>query len=211
MFQASARADRVTPVPLDRPFLEAEDAELLQGLRRGDERAFLALVERHHAAMLRIAACHLSASSAEAVVRETWVAALAGLGRFDGGSSLSAWIFSLLVERLPGWEHCERGPTVDPGRFLGAGHPQWPGHWASAPSRWGEHADGDEVRELARRAVPALPASQQRVIVLRDIEGWPAADVCSALELSDAEQRALLHRARAHVRRSLAGSLGEDA
>jgi RNA polymerase sigma-70 factor (ECF subfamily) len=55
-----------------------------------------------------------------------------------------------------------------------------------------------------------LPPSQREVITLRDLEGWSAEDVCNALELSETNQRVLLHRARAKVRRAVEARLGKE-
>jgi RNA polymerase sigma-70 factor (ECF subfamily) len=54
-----------------------------------------------------------------------------------------------------------------------------------------------------RAAIGLLPARQQEVIVLRDVEGWEAEEVCAALDLSEVNQRVLLHRARSKVRGAL--------
>ena len=54
-----------------------------------------------------------------------------------------------------------------------------------------------------REAIDKLPPRQQEVIVLRDVEGWDPAEVSQALELSDGNQRVLLHRARSKVRADL--------
>ena len=56
---------------------------------------------------------------------------------------------------------------------------------------------------MVKQAVAELPAAQQRVISLRDIEGWDSEEVCEALELSPGNQRVLLHRARSRVRSAL--------
>jgi RNA polymerase sigma-70 factor (ECF subfamily) len=61
----------------------------------------------------------------------------------------------------------------------------------------------DETRERVRAAVESLPANQRTVITLRDVEGWQPAEVCAALEISEANQRVLLHRARGKVRQAL--------
>jgi RNA polymerase sigma-70 factor (ECF subfamily) len=52
-------------------------------------------------------------------------------------------------------------------------------------------------------AVDQLPARQRQVLVLRDLKGWTAAEVCDVLGLSDANRRILLHRARTRVRARL--------
>ena len=49
------------------------------------------------------------------------------------------------------------------------------------------------------------------MITLRDIDGWTAAEVCDLLELSEANQRVLLHRGRARVRQALEDAYGERA
>jgi RNA polymerase sigma-70 factor, ECF subfamily len=67
-----------------------------------------------------------------------------------------------------------------------------------------------ETRAVVTRAVAELPPNQRVVITLRDIEGWPADEVRQLLELSDANQRVLLHRARAKVRRALERHLAES-
>jgi RNA polymerase sigma-70 factor (ECF subfamily) len=54
-----------------------------------------------------------------------------------------------------------------------------------------------------REAIEALPSAQREVLVLRDIEGLPAAEVCNILALTDTHQRVLLHRARSRVRHAL--------
>ena len=66
------------------PAMES-DAELLRRLRAGDERAFVALVERYNGSMLRLALSFVpSRAIAEEVVQDTWLAVLRGPGRVRG-------------------------------------------------------------------------------------------------------------------------------
>jgi RNA polymerase sigma-70 factor (ECF subfamily) len=58
-------------------------------------------------------------------------------------------------------------------------------------------------RPASSTSVGDLPEAQRRVIAVRDIEGWSAAAVCDVLDVSDTNQRVLLHRARSKVRRSV--------
>jgi RNA polymerase sigma-70 factor (ECF subfamily) len=60
-----------------------------------------------------------------------------------------------------------------------------------------------ETRDILEQAIRALPERQRAVLVLRDVDGWPADEVCTALEVSTGNQRVLLHRARAAVRSTL--------
>jgi RNA polymerase sigma-70 factor, ECF subfamily len=199
------------------------DALLVEALRRGDETAFRHLIDAHSPSLMRVARGYVdSRAVAEEVVQETWLAVLHGVERFEGRSSLKTWIFRILTnvastrasrERrsvpfssLAGREAAGGETAVDPERFLPAGDERWPGHWASAPTAWQTPEEGllsAETRQLIMAAIEQLPAAQRTVICLRDIEGWPSEEVCSALEISDGNQRVLLHRARAKVRNVL--------
>ena len=55
------------------------------------------------------------------------------------------------------------------------------------------------------RALSGLPARQRQVVTMRDVCGMSSEEVCAALEISPANQRVLLHRARAALRAALAG------
>jgi RNA polymerase sigma-70 factor (ECF subfamily) len=65
------------------------------------------------------------------------------------------------------------------------------------------------MQEIIRRAIDALPDSQRIVISLRDVEGWSSEEVRNVLDVSETNQRVLLHRARAKVRRALEEYLTE--
>ncbi len=196
--------------------MTADERELIERLRAGDEAAFLALVNDYGPVMLRIALTHVrTRAAAEEVVQEAWLGVVRGIGRFEARSSLRTWIISILtncartrgvrdarsvpISSLEGDE-----PAVDPGRFLGFDHPRYPGGWSAPPRAWPEDdVLAAETLEQVRAAIDALPARQQEVIVLRDVEGWDAEEVCDALGLSEGNQRVLLHRARSKVRGEL--------
>lgn len=160
-------------------------------------------------------------ASAEEVVQDTWVAVIGGIDRFEGRSSLRTWVYRILVNtakkrgmresRTLPWSSLvahdeDLGPTLEPTLFRGAGD-QYPGHWRSFPQEWGS-SEGSvlagEVRAQVRNAIDALPVRQRVVITLRDVMGHSSNEVCQMLEISSANQRVLLHRARAAVRTHLA-------
>ena len=210
--------------PLDRRPDELADEQLVAALRDGDEGAFIALVGRYGPLMLRVASTYVRTPAvAEEVVQETWLAVLEGIGRFEGRSSLKTWLFRILANRAKTRgereARCvpfscagtrgedEDGPAVDADRFLRADDPRWPGHWAAAPGDWATVPDvrllSQETLAHVRDAITGLPERQQEVIVLRDVEGWSAEEVCNALGVSEVNQRVLLHRARSKVRAAL--------
>src|SRR3954465_7692497 len=78
----------------------AEDEELLEALRQGDERAYVALVRRYAGLMQRVALSYVRTPTvAEEVVQETWCAVLTGLERFEGRAALKTWLFRILTNR----------------------------------------------------------------------------------------------------------------
>jgi RNA polymerase sigma-70 factor (ECF subfamily) len=201
--------------------LSVDDQQLVAALRRGDEAAFMELVDRYQAALLRVAMTFVGRRAvAEEVVQDTWVGVIQGLERFAGRSSLKTWIFRILLNRartrgeresrtipfadLVSAEAGGDEPAVDPMSFWPADHPQWANVWVEYPRQWQqmpeERALSTELQQVIREAVDALPPTQRTVITLRDIEGWSSEEVCNALEVSETNQRVLLHRARAKVR-----------
>ena len=199
----------------------SEEAELVARLRDGDERAFEALVDRHYATMLSVARGYVRTRAvAEEVVQEAWVGVLNGIDRFEGRSSLRTWILRIVAniaisrgERearsIPFSAFAGEGddePAVDPDRFRDQGD-GFPGHWRAYPGNWASLPDhallGRETLDVVMRAIEELPDAQRVVITMRDVAGCSPEEVCGALDLSDGNQRVLLHRARSHVRGAL--------
>lgn len=200
----------------------AAEAALLERLRAGDEAAFDALVARHYATMLAVAQTYVKGRAvAEEVVQEAWLGVINGLDRFEGRSSLKTWILSILVNQaktrgarearsVPFTSLAPEGeePAVEADRFRGPDE-SYPGHWRAFPGDWGRSAaaavqDRETVR-VVMAAIAGLPAAQQTVIRMRDVEGYSAEEVCTALDVSEGNQRVLLHRARSRVRAALEG------
>jgi RNA polymerase sigma-70 factor, ECF subfamily len=201
--------------------LSSEDAQLVERIRAGDEAAFAMLVHDYGGAMLRVAQMYVSSRAvAEDVVQEAWLGVLNGIDRFEGRSSLKTWIFRILTNTaktrgqrearsLPfsslGGDDSEGfEPAVGPERFIGTGH------WGIPPRAWPEERLlSGETRSVIEAAIELLPPAQRAVITLRDVQGWSADEVRNALELSETNQRVLLHRARAKVRSALERYLEE--
>lgn len=210
----------------DTPY--AADLALVERLRAGDEEAFMGLVEKLQPSMLRVARMFVSTQAvAEECVQECWLGVLQGLDRFEGRSSLRTWIFRILtnIAKTRGQREGRSvpfaslagddldAPSFDPAMFLGESE-TWAGHWSSLPSDW-RGVPEDRLLSAETRAVVAgvladLPPMQAEVLRLRDVAGWSSEEVRNALDLTETNQRVLLHRARAKVRRALDRYLGDD-
>ena len=206
------------------------DADRLEALRQGDEDAFRALVAEHGPFLMRLVMMHVSSRAvAEEVVQDTWLAALEGLDRFEGRSSLRTWLASIALNkartrgtregRIVPFALLRRryeeggGPALDPERFQGR-RGERPGWWASPPVAWEEperQLEAADTRRVLLEAIRDLPPRQREVIALRDVSGWDAEEVRNALDLSETNQRVLLHRARSKVRAALEEHLDPQA
>jgi RNA polymerase sigma-70 factor (ECF subfamily) len=207
----------------------ADDMALVERLRAGDEAAFMALVDQLQPSMLRVARMYVStAAVAEEVVQETWLGVLKGIGSFQGRSSLRTWIFRILanIAKTRGQREGRSvpfaslagddldAPAVDPDRFDTPATSSR-GAWSSLPDDWtGIPEDrllGRETLAVVGKAIEGLPPMQAEVIRLRDALGWTSEEVRNALDLTETNQRVLLHRARAKVRGALEAYLSSEA
>jgi RNA polymerase sigma-70 factor, ECF subfamily len=211
--------------------MSSPEADLIDRLRGGDEAAFVCLVNAYSASLRRLALAFVPIEAvAEEVVQETWLAVLTGIARFEGRSSVKTWIFKILANRAKTRALREKRtinfseldnplerdePAVDPARFLPASHLTWPGHWAGPLDTWSASAEdavvGRETMDVLQRGLDRLPPAQRVVVALRDVQGWPSAEVCEVLGLSEANQRVLLHRGRSRLRGVLENYFKDNA
>jgi RNA polymerase sigma-70 factor, ECF subfamily len=205
----------------------ADDAQLVAGLRRGDEALFSQVVGAYSNALLRLAQDFVRTRSvAEEVVQETWLAVLDGIDRFEGRSSFKTWLFRILVNKAKtrGVREARTVPfsslapegdesAVPEDRFRAAGN-EWPGHWLTPPRSLEtvpeERLLAREARQRIAAALETLPDSQRIVVTLRDVAGWEPEEVCDVLGVSEGNQRVLLHRGRAKLRAAFEQYIEED-
>jgi RNA polymerase sigma-70 factor (ECF subfamily) len=193
--------------------LNNDAPHLSVGMRPDDGAAFATLVRREQGAMLNVARRYVpSRAVAEEVVQETWLAVIEGIDRFEGRSSLRTWIFRILVNRAKTRGASERRSVP----FSGL-----EGETRNAFEESLQHPAGcdspsegvvwHELRERVGQAMSGLTPRQRAVMSLRDIEGLTATEVCARLDLTGANQRVLLHRARCSIRRALLEYAGPEA
>jgi len=194
----------------------SDDLAQAKRIAAGDEAAFLALLDAVGPSLKRLTRALVgNSATADEVLQDTWAAILVGVGSFEGRSGLKTWACRILINtakkrtardaRSVPMSALGEGDeaTVDPARFS----PE--GFWVAPPTPMGEGRTPEglavhkEVRELIQRTLEELPEAQRAVVTLRDVEGWDSEEVCNALELTETNQRVLLHRGRARLRAAL--------
>lgn len=162
---------------------------------------------------------------AEEVVQDTWMAVIQSLDRFEGRSSLRTWICGILIHKAKDRGVREKRHTtfssfesydddndegIDPSNFQQTG--EWAGHWASPPQPWDDQTPekllaSQQVVNAMQRAIETLPATLKEVLLLRDVEGVDAKEVCELLKITETNLYVRLHRARERVRAAVEAHL----
>ena len=228
--QESHRAPE-TMVAVNSSDLSTQELQLIQALRRGEDAAFVTLIDRYHSRLLRLAKTFVSNQAvAEEVVQETWIGVLEGIKQFEGRSSLKTWVFKILTNRAKSIgmresryvSFADIGNPNDEEEATSVSSDHFPTSDRQA-NRWRKNNSDQnqmtpENRMLSKeylgqleKVIRALPPIQQKVIILADVEGTPGSDVCSMLNISENNRRVILHRARGKVRSFLEAYLKEHS
>ena len=200
---------------MGKPQTSVGDHELLERLRAGDEEAFVALVGRHNRALFYVARSFVPTDAiAEEVVQDTWMAVVRGISKFEGRSSIKTWLVRIAINRArsTGTRESRVLPlsrteaAVDPNRF------DKTGHWMTPPEYFVEDTEdrviAGSLSKRIRSSLDNLPESQRQVVTLRDVEGLDSKEVCQLLEITEVNQRVLLHRGRSRLRQDLETKFG---
>jgi RNA polymerase sigma-70 factor (ECF subfamily) len=198
--------------------MSVPERDLLGAARRGDEQAYRALVEPHrrelHVHCYRMLG---STHDAEDALQDALLRAWRGLPRFDGRSSLRAWLYKIatntsldaIAKRGKRALPVDHVPSADP--HAGPGEPLVESVWIepcadeafgledghAAPDARYEAREGVELAFIA--AVQHLPANQRAVLILRDVLGFSAQEAATSLETTPASVNSALQRARKTV------------
>ncbi len=181
---------------------DVTDEDLVRGSARGDRDAFEALVGRHGAAMFRFAArtCGSDADASDAV-QEALLAAWRGAATFRGEAAARTWLYQILVHAC---RHRARRRAGEPREHVRIEDVlAVPGDAAIE-----ERVAAREAGAAIERALMAMSAEAREVLLLRDVEGLPGADVAAALGLELAAMKSRLHRARLELKARVEAMLG---
>jgi RNA polymerase sigma-70 factor (ECF subfamily) len=192
------------------------EANLLAGLRAGEEAAYSRLVEVHSADVYRVALKLLvDEQEAEDVLQETFLSAFQAIDGFEGRSKLSTWLFRIAYNaslmRLRKRKQMTAFSLDQPSPGGSILDPDRSPHlidWSSLPD---DQLLTTEARRELDRAIAQLPETLRSAFVLRDIQGLSGAESAEVLGVTVQAVKNRLHRARLRLRDSLSEYFVERA
>ena len=196
---------------------EISDAEFVTRAKAGDLDAFEALVSRHEQRVYSLALRMLRhAEDAEDVTQQALLSALEHLGDFRGESSFKSWIMRIashaalkVIRKRKGLEMISlEGATEASEGSTSIPHPEFIADWRQSPS---ELAHRNEIQQLLDEALSELDDKHRLVFLLRDVEGFSVRETAQALDLSEANTKVRLLRARLRLRERLTRVLGDES
>ncbi len=202
-----AEMDQVMPVERSASALPdgatSDELRLLERARGGDVGAVRVLLSAHREALFALAFGYLrNREEALDAVQDALAKALIHIGRYDPRRPLSAWLARITrntcLDRLRRLSH-RRHASLEERREAGLPDPA-----ASSASSPEAQLLRRELQARLYEAIDELRPIEREGIVLRDVLGWPYADIERFLDLGHGTVASLIHRARARLRSRLA-------
>jgi RNA polymerase sigma-70 factor (ECF subfamily) len=166
----------------------AEDAKLLERIRRGDTDGAAELFERYGPAILRFATRMLSDSgAAEEVMQEVFLKVLGRSHQYDGRAAVNSWLFAIAASACRDRRRRDRRAIVVP---LEAA-PEPPARGEGTEARLIDH----ERRDAVRRALATLSEEQREALILARYHGLPYAEIARVLGISVGAVKTRIFRA----------------
>ena len=197
------------PRPANRKKIKDEDFELIQAINSGQFDRFPELVKRYEQKLYNFSLrmCR-DAADAEDTVQETFLNVFRYLKNFRYETKFKNWLYRVaastcIKKRRKSKFAPERELSLD--EFFPQDEAEVPDQvpkWALRPL---DKLLNDELLDQINEAIFTLPEKYRLVIVLRDIEGFSTAETAQILNLSDANVKVRLHRARLFLRDKLKG------
>jgi len=185
-----------------------DEQQLIIALIAGDDRAFCEIIMRFQNIMLSIARAICGETFADDVVQDAWIAIHKNIGKFEQRSSLKTWVITIVSNEARGRLRREsRKVSLEeldgeiPGSYLDGANFKPDGHWRSATPMWScespeELMEETQLQCCINKTLALLPPAQKIAFMLRDIEQQSFEDICEVLQVSAANVRVLVHRAR---------------
>lgn len=197
--------------------LNPDDSALVERAKAGDLTAFEELAVRHGPRVYSLALRMLrQTQDAEDVSQQAFLSAFEHLGEFRGESSFAGWLLRIasyaalkVIRKRRGLDMVSLEESTEPDEESGRiAHPEFIADWRNSPE---ELLANREVQHLLEEALDLLDEKHRLVFLLRDVEGLSIRETAEALELSEANTKVRLLRARLQLREHLTRVLGDPA
>jgi len=175
----------------------SDDAELIAGCRRGEERAMEALYQQYKRRVYGLVTRIAGPADADEVAQEAFVRIFRGLSKFRGDAALGTWIYRLSVNAALTHVTRRSKRTNRTTELVDA----------PAPER--AHRDPRLAQRL-EAALASLPVGYRTVLVLHDIEGLSHEECANILGCRVGTSKSQLHKARMRMRDILGPELAAE-
>ena len=195
---------------------ELSDTELVERAKAGDLAAFETLTARHEQRIYSLAMRILRhEQDAEDVTQQTFLSVLENLNSFRGEASFLTWLLRIashaalkVIRKRRGLDTVSLEEATEPADADRIPHPEFIADWKQSPEQLVERR---EIRALLDEALAQLDEKHRMVFLLRDMEGLSIRETAEALQLSEANTKVRLLRARLQLRELLTQKLGDPA
>lgn len=181
---------------------------LIAQLIAGDDKAFRWLIGQYQPLLINIARTIVGDVFADEVVQESWVSVYKNIANFERRSSLKTWLLTIVSNQAKARLRKESrkisleqldGET--PGSYLDSNHFKSDGHWQIPIPHWNNESpeallEEKQLQHCIAKTLMLLPPAQKTAFILRDLEQQSFDDICNMLDVSAANVRVLVHRAR---------------
>lgn len=187
---------------------ETDEKQLIKAAKDGDRKAMATLVRQHQGRIYNLALRLMSnQEDAEDVLQETFVIVMEKLHTFSGKSKLYTWLYrvatNVALGKLRRKKHVDEYVSVHEPEFehiRGYDIHHWPDHLE-------EKVNDKQIRECLHRAMEYLPENYREVFVMRDLENMSTRETAKVLDLTEANVKVRLMRARLFLRDQIANHL----
>lgn len=200
------------PLSLDPP-----DSDLVRRAKAGDLAAFESLTNRYERRVYSLARQILrQEQDAEDVTQQTFLSVLENLEGFREEASFSTWIFRIathaalkIIRKRKGLNTVSlEEATEERDGYDSVAHPEYIADWRQSPEQL---VHRNETRLLLDQALAQLDEKHRLIFLLRDVEGFSVKETAETLNLSEANVKVRLLRARLQLREQLTRVLGDPA
>jgi len=200
----------------------SDEQVLIQQLLKRDNQAYRYAVQSYQKSMQYVAKSIVGTAIADEIVQDAWLSVIKALPKFEGRSSLKTWILRIVSNSAKSRLRKESrqfaaGDAADLEILSNAPNDRFneSGHWSNPPKHWDINSPealiaSDELRDIVKHTIEKLPALQQSIITLRDMECIGMEEICKILEISESNSRVLLHRARTKIWQAIDKHQGKE-